>query len=72
MPKQYEWKRLAAMPVPGTGIVWEYALTTSPDKPPDDTGNWQRVYHVGIGAVDGAGGSPARPVRKRDGNSGTT
>lgn len=46
---------------------YEYRTTTTLD-PPDDSGTWQRVYSVGIGPVMGAGGSPARPSRRKDPN----
>lgn len=37
--------------------------TTSWSTPPDESGNWTRKYIVGIGRVQGAGGSPARQVK---------
>ncbi len=28
--------------------------------PPDDSGDWERVYAFGVGRIEGAGGSPPR------------
>lgn len=35
--------------------------------PPDSTNQWERVYSFGVGRVEGAGSSPARPSVSRDG-----
>lgn len=33
--------------------------------PPDDSGDWERVYAFGVGRVEGGGGSPARTSLER-------
>lgn len=35
--------------------------------PPAEEGEWERVYSFGVGRVEGAGSSPARPSVSRDG-----
>jgi len=68
---EYEWKRMNPGPDdPGWpfGFDYEYATTTTLEPPPNDdphAGPWRRVYSVGVGSVPGAGGSPARPVRRQ-------
>ena len=56
----YEWKRFNE-----ETQEWDFELTDHYATPPDSTGQWQRVYSVGIGQVQGAGGSPARTVKPK-------
>ncbi|MEM3008395.1 MAG: hypothetical protein QXY15_10135 [Candidatus Nitrosotenuis sp.] len=47
----YDWRNIK------TGQI---VTTDTADTPPDDSGQWVRVYQVGIAKVSGAGSSPAR------------
>lgn len=33
--------------------------------PPDESGNWERLYNFGVGRVEGGGGSPSRPAKTK-------
>lgn len=55
----YEWKRWNE-----ETQEFDYNLTMTLD-PPDESGQWRRVYSVAIGQVPGAGGSPARGANRR-------
>jgi hypothetical protein len=48
---EYEWRNFE------TG---ELRSTRKYNEPPDDSGNWQRVYSFGVGSVKGAGSTPGR------------
>lgn len=51
----YEWKNIR------TGKIVE---TTDPVNPPK-RGKWTRVFSIGLGRTEGAGGSPSRPSLKK-------
>lgn len=59
---EYEWKNENG----------EVRVTDRWDKKPDEPGDWKRIYSVGIGRVEGAGGGPGMPSTpmrgKRRGN----
>ena len=74
---EYEWRRLIqtreADPANNDPGAFEYeyktSKTTRQPKDTDGKGEWSRVYSFGVGSVPGAGGSPARTVRRQDGSS---
>ena len=49
---EYDWKNEK------TGDI---QTTDHHATPPDDSGEWKRVYSFGLGSIMGAGGSPSRP-----------
>lgn len=51
MPVTYIWKN---------SKTDEVIETESRETPPDQTGDWKRVYSFGLGSVMGAGQSPGR------------
>jgi hypothetical protein len=67
---EYEWKRLVKIAPATEGAPathkYEYKTTKTLRKP---KGEWTRVYSFGVGTVPGAGGSPARTVRRQHGSS---
>lgn len=57
---EYEWKNTKTEEVVTVSRkVADYQV------PPDDSGNWVRVYSFGLGRVDGGGGTPGRSSARR-------
>jgi hypothetical protein len=58
MAVRYDWKDNE------TGVVIEHDHAS---EPPNLPGDWHRVFNFGVGRVEGAGGSKARPSVTKDG-----
>lgn len=57
----YEWKNRV------TGETQEVVRSMADsDLPPDDSGDWERVFWFSAGHIQGAGGSPARMSPKKE------
>lgn len=59
---EYEWRNVET----GEVVTVTRSMADS-SSPPDDSGEWERVYSFGIGRTEGGGGSPARPSVRRKG-----
>jgi hypothetical protein len=55
MTPVYEWKNIR------TGEIIEHSHWSIP---PDESGDWRRIFSFGVGRVEGAGSSPALPSTK--------